>query len=470
MIEKVCAFCEAQGLLPRGVSVLIACSGGPDSLALLDLLWRVRQKYQLRLAAAHFEHGIRGEASKADAEFVRGFCEQRGIPFFLGSASVPQEMQKRGESLEKVARDLRYSFLRRIMKEHGYTRLALAHHADDQAETVLMRILRGTGTAGLVGMRPLTGDKIRPFLCVTKAEILAYCQERKLQPRHDATNDLPEGTRNILRLSLLPQLKKDFNPELSRALCQLAEVAAAEEDYLAAEIERLWQDATLVQRDEDTASVKLSQAAFGKLPLALQRALLRRFWLEVTQEGTDLGFVQAELLRKLLLHGTTGSQQELPHHYVAKLSYGWLSCCKAEQRHQLEQVHNKQGDGVPCIAPLQLGTTNFGAYHIVVTTVATQDVLQPVPRNYLYLPADELENNFCWRTRQSGDWMNLASGRKKLKKIFIDEKVPRALRDEIPLLADGEEILWLPEIRRSGRVSLDKRKGYPLYLQIIITK
>lgn len=460
MLEKVCAYCEAQGLLPKGLHLLVACSGGPDSLALLDVLWRVRSKYALQIAAAHFEHGIRGEQSREDAAFVRDFCQERGIPFFLGAANVPQEMQERQESLEKVARDLRYAFLRRTMQQQGYTRLALAHHADDQAETVLMRLLRGTGTLGLGGMQPLTKDgRIRPFLCVTKKEILAYCQKRSLQPRHDVTNDLPEGTRNRLRLETLPRLKQQYNPELTRALCQLAEVARDEAAYFEEKADELWQDDSLVQKDQP---IKLSQAAAKTLPVALQRVLLRRFWREVTGEGTDLGFVQAELLRELLLQGTTGSQQELPHHYVAHLAYGWLSCQKqVPKAAQTEQS-----------LPLQLGSGSFGAYRISVQKIAAADMALPAATNCLYLPLDALEQKLCWRTRRPGDWLELPFGRCKLKKLMIDAKVPREQRTALPLLAkaEGSEIYWLPGIRCSSCLALDKRKGYPLYLQIIVAK
>ena len=154
MLEKVERFCQVNQLLPKGAGVLVACSGGPDSLALLEVLWRLRGRYQLRVAAAHFEHGIRGEASEADARFVQDFCARQGIPCYLGAADVPLAASRSGQSLEQAARTLRYAFLEETRRSCGLELLATAHHADDQAETVLMRILRGTGTAGLAAMRP----------------------------------------------------------------------------------------------------------------------------------------------------------------------------------------------------------------------------------------------------------------------------------------------------------------------------
>lgn len=456
MLEKVQAFCERHHLLPNGCRILVACSGGPDSLALLHWLWQMRGKYQLQIGAAHFEHGIRGAESKQDAAFVRTFCAERGIPFALASADVPSIAAKRKISLEKAARDCRYAFLRRTMQEQKYQRLALAHHADDQAETVFMRILRGTGTAGLAAMRPLStdGERIRPFLCLTKAEIQAYCQAQHLKPRHDATNDVADALRNRLRLSLLPELKRAFNPELSRALCQLSEIAADENDFLQQEANRYWHDEKFVRFANGW---QLSQEGIASLHPALQRVLLRRFWQKVTREGTDLGYVQAELLRRLLLQGKTGSQQELPHHYTAKIAYGWLTCQKT----------GKDVAFCPEL-PLQLGKQNFGAYGIEVKEVSREAVTFPAPLNVLYLPKEQT-SRLVWRTRAPGDWMDLPAGRKKIKKLLIDAKVPQALRDGLPLLADGQEILWLPEVRRSLRVSLDKYKDYPIYLQIKIS-
>ena len=171
MMEQVERFCVEQGLLQSGLRIVAACSGGADSLAMLEILWRLREKYCLRILAAHFEHGIRGEESRADARFVRDYCLRRGIPFEGGESGVPRAAERMGLSLETAARKLRYEFLEKVRRCRGYDVLAVAHHADDQAETVLMRILRGTGTRGLSAMRPRSGCDgriIRPLLGVTK--------------------------------------------------------------------------------------------------------------------------------------------------------------------------------------------------------------------------------------------------------------------------------------------------------------
>lgn len=317
MLERVERYCVKHALLHAGDGIVVACSGGADSLVLLLLLWQLRQKYRLRIIAAHFEHGIRGVESLDDAAYVKNFCDTRQIPFVTASANVPAEAAARGLSLETAARELRYAFLEQVRQEHRFDSLAVAHHADDQAETVLMRLLRGTGPQGLAAMRPRSGAQgqiIRPLLGVGKAEIRAWCCRNQLQPREDSTNQQTDCTRNRLRLLTMPQLRQEYNPELSRALCQLAEVAAAERDYLTMQVDALWQDASVVQKEPELA---LCQKGVSVLPLAMQRLLIRRFWQEITGSPQDLGFVQAEGLRELCITGHTGGRQELPAGWVA---------------------------------------------------------------------------------------------------------------------------------------------------------
>lgn len=194
--------------------VIVACSGGIDSLALLDMLWQMKARLQIEVAAAHYEHGIRGEDSLGDAAFVQEFCRQQGIAFYLGSGNVPLEASQKNESLETAARRMRYGFLyglRDKLMAEG-TRgvyIATAHHGDDQAETLLMHLLRGSGIRGLGGIRSRQGCLIRPLLFARKSQLTAYCQTRELTPRHDSSNDELEFLRNRIRLELLPLLERN---------------------------------------------------------------------------------------------------------------------------------------------------------------------------------------------------------------------------------------------------------------------
>lgn len=317
LFKKTAAYCAAEGLIVPGDGVLVACSGGPDSLALLDILARMSRlaAYDFRVEAAHFEHGIRQDgSSQADAVFVENFCRERNLPCHLEHEDVPAWAASEGLSIETAARNRRYAFLERVREARRLTAIATAHQADDQAETVLMRILRGTGTEGLAAMRPRAVGRlplIRPLLFATRAEIEEYCRQRGLSPRRDETNGKPDCTRNRLRLETIPLLKREYNPRLVRSLCQLATISAEETDYLEAMAGEVW---PLV-----SAGDCLKAEAMADVPVVLQRIVVRRFWQQETGSSQDLPYAHVERLRRLLLNGHAGSQQQLPHGYVMRL-------------------------------------------------------------------------------------------------------------------------------------------------------
>jgi tRNA(Ile)-lysidine synthase len=317
--RRVYQHVKRHGLLHKGDRLLVAVSGGPDSLALLEVLLELRPMLRLTLTAAHFEHGIRGQASRDDADFVQCFCAERGVTCRIGSADVPADSRRSGLSLETAARQLRYAFLRRTAEEAGARAVCVAHHADDQAETVLMHLLRGTGKQGLSGMRAVSRQEglvvLRLLLPFTKKQLLAYDDERKLQPRHDETNDVPEGLRNRIRLLLLPELEKEYNPQLVRGLCQLAELEADENDCLEALAEERLP--LLVTRLPAVPERQLPEGAgldarlLCEQPRALARRLVRAF-LSAHGYVRDLSFERIEAVLRLAGEGETGRRIELP--------------------------------------------------------------------------------------------------------------------------------------------------------------
>ena len=447
MIGKVEAYCKQNKLFKPGDSIVIACSGGPDSLALADVLQRLQAGWNLRLCVAHFEHGIRGEASRADAAFVREFAAQRGLPFSLESADVPAWAKQHRQSVETAARELRYAFLRRVSCSMGGAVIATAHHADDQAETVLMHILRGTGTEGLAAMRPRREDIIRPFLGITRTAIEQYCAARGLQPRHDATNDVPDCRRNRLRLELLPQLRSSYNPALTAALCQLAEIATGEDEFLqqAAAAYR----PAVVQQASFGMPV-LAAGPFAAMPTALQRVLLRQI-LQALPSGRSVSFSQLEELRELLLAGHTGQLLQLPGRLQAERSYGKV----------LFSVPTAAAKPAG-FGPVQLripGTTELPQAGIVVRARMLEQRPALGGPHEICLDLVQLRLPLVVRSRQPGDRIALGGGHKKLKEFFIDAKVPQAVRDTVPVFCDAEEILWLGGLRQlqRGRVRADTR-------------
>ena len=301
------------------IGVVIAVSGGADSLALADLLHRSQRRFKLNLCIAHFEHGLRGEESLADAEFVKQFANQRKLPCIVESGDVKTFSATRKLSIETAARELRYKFLEEVRQRLNLDSIALAHHADDQAETILMRMLRGTGSVGLSAMQLNSGKLQRPLLNFRKSELEKYCQQRNIIPCVDSTNFEKDTTRNKIRLDLLPLLE-NYNPLIIENLCKLGEIAANDSDFILLQAQNIFSKAM-----EDD---KLSQSIVKSQHIAIQRALIRLFVEKVVGSAKDFEFIHFESIRKVLIDNLKGV--ELPHKLRADLKRGWLSIKKNE--------------------------------------------------------------------------------------------------------------------------------------------
>ncbi|MBQ3433828.1 MAG: tRNA lysidine(34) synthetase TilS, partial [Selenomonadaceae bacterium] len=315
MLKRFIDNCAAEKIFCGVHKALIAVSGGVDSLALAELRIDSRRRFGLELCIGHFEHGLRGQESIDDAAFVKAFAEERGIKFIGGRGDVKAYAAAEKISVETAARNLRYEFL----SKQNFDAIALAHHADDQAETILMRLLRGATSAGLSAMKFRTFSKdygllIRPLLRFRKVELETFCRERKLSPRLDATNFELDATRNRIRLELIPTLER-FNPALVATLCRLAEVTAEEADFIDEQAEKIF---PAVVRDNS-----IVRAEFLKLHSALQRVVIKKFLAQVAGSAKDFGFVHFEGVRRVLINGLRGV--ELPKNLRANLTKGKLS-------------------------------------------------------------------------------------------------------------------------------------------------
>ena len=314
LVKRFIDICAAEKIFDGVHKVLIAVSGGADSLALAELMISSRRRFDLELCIGHFEHGLRGRDSIDDAAFVKAYAEERGIEFIGGSGDVKAYATTNKISVETAARTLRYEFL----SKQNFDAIALAHHADDQAETILMRLLRGASSSGLAAMKFRTFSKdygllIRPLLRFRKAELEDFCREKNLSPRIDATNFELDATRNRIRLELISTLE-NFNPVLIETLCRLAEaeLIPAPHDEQAEKI------FPVVVRDNS-----IIRAEFLKLHPALQRVVIKKFLVQVTGSAKDFGFVHFEGVRKVLINGLSGV--ELPKNLRANLVRGRLS-------------------------------------------------------------------------------------------------------------------------------------------------
>ena len=435
---------RAYGIFSAQKALLVACSGGSDSLALLDLLVMLHGEGGPRILCAHFEHGIRKEESHIDAEFVADVCAQWGVPFIYGAKDVPHYARAHRLSLETAARECRYAFLRRERMQHGCDYIVTGHHADDLAETVLMRILRGTGTTGLAAMREKDGVLLRPLLAITRATIEAYIQKRHLHPRHDATNDdVSHAVRNRIRHCLLPELRKYYNPSLVRALTQLSTLAAEEDAFLAG----LAEEAFLHAYHEKG----LSQKVLRGLHPALQRRVLRMYWVRETGRAKDFSYLHEERMRALV-HVETVARCGLPHGYTASSGYGYIALHRTEPCTRGMGMDERMAE---IFLPMEreyaiIKFRGFAIHMRRISCMTVEDRRSMAVKSAVYVDLAQVPP-LVLRTRRAGDYVRLSVGRKKIKEIFIDDKVPRACRDDIPLiaLAGTHEILWIAGGRRS---------------------
>jgi len=262
---------QATGRPPRGGTLVVGLSGGADSVALLDALASLRRRRGFRVVAAHLDHGLRA-GSADDAAFCAGLCRRLDVPLRAGSADVRARAARERGGLEQAARRDRYAFLRRVRDEEGAVAVAVAHTRDDQAETLLLRLLRGAGATGLAGMRPRSADILRPLLTVSRQEVLAHLRERGLDWREDPTNADVTHRRNRVRHELIPYLEERFNPQVRAALARTAAVLADEAAHVRAEAEALL---GRIAREEGGALV-MRRVPLAEAPTAVARAAVRQ--------------------------------------------------------------------------------------------------------------------------------------------------------------------------------------------------
>jgi len=455
---------ESMGILHPGDPVVIGVSGGADSLVLLHLFSQSRDVLGIIPHAVHVHHGIRGDEADQDAAFVAQISADWGIPSHIEPVDAPRIAQENKLSLEDAARRARYMAFTQIAEKIGAKVIVVAHNADDQAETVLMHFLRGSGLAGLRGMLPVaplseshllpnfagaqqcaTPDIIRPLLNIPRTEINAYCAAHDLHPHLDATNLDTGYTRNRLRREIIPLLET-VNPNLKETLGRSASIFQADNDLIEANIDDAW---IRIKLDASPSHIHFRLSAWRNLPLALQRGALRRAIADLSIEQHEIGFQHIEDALQLALHGSTGMQVVLPDGIIISLSYDVLI------------VSRGRNIDLPADWPLLAEGTHMdlpagGIYPL--SGSAWQLVLE-LCEGRGETPADQWSAMFIGsppfqlRTRQRGDrfYPQGAGGSQKLSDFMINAKIPVHVRDKLPLLTANGEIVWLCGFRVDER-------------------
>ncbi|NSL52908.1 tRNA lysidine(34) synthetase TilS [Calidifontibacillus erzurumensis] len=450
--DKVRQFIEKHQLLKKGSTVVVGVSGGPDSIALLHYLWTFKDKWELSLIAAHVDHMFRGKQSYEDLLFVKDFCEKLQITFEGTSIDVPEYIKIHQLTPQVAARECRYQFYSRVLEKYSAQYLALAHHGDDQVETMLMRMVRGSYGKGLAGIpvkRDFHGAEIiRPFLCLTRDEIEQYIDEFHLSYRVDPSNEKDDYQRNRFRHYVLPFLKSE-NPNVAERFQTISELLMEDEklleEYAAQGIEK-----AVIEKTEKKVVFLINE--FKSLPISLQRRgiqlILKYLYKSIP---SNLATIHIDQLLSLLKTKHPSGILHFPKGLIVTKSYHQCTLAIGEEteKHYL---------------PLELQVP--GEVFITDDVSIKAEWVKDIPKtmsgvDYFICTSDHIALPIHIRTRKTGDRMTLKGmvGTKKLKDIFIDEKIPREKRDRWPVVVDGNgEILWLPLLKKS-RFFFDQRES-----------
>ena len=444
VLARVRGYIREHRLLEKGDRVLLAVSGGADSMAMLELFHQLAPEFQAALHVVHLNHKFRGAEAAEDAEFVRREAEKRGIPSTILAFNVPAYRDKHCLSSQDAARRARHVLFYRVARRVGATKMAAAHHRDDQVETVLLNILRGTGPKGLRGMQPRRrwGKKemIRPLLRLSRDEIENFLQEQGVPHRLDRSNLKDAYLRNKVRLRLLPLLEKEYNPRFRDSLLALSTLMGELEAYLAEETFRASVGVGLAHHGK---GLTLDRLELRNKPDALQGRVLHHALKVLAPRFRDITYRHIRDLQALAAEGRTGSSLDLPGGLVARVSYRQLHLSRGGRK----KAPQEPGVPLPLPVPGEAEMPREGK-RITARVLSREEMpWPPDEKTESLLDYDKTASlgPLTVRFRRPGDRLQPLglSGNKKLKDFLMDRKVPRAVREKIPLVTGGGKILWV---------------------------
>lgn len=425
----------------KNTSILLAVSGGEDSVTMLDLFSKYKDMFDLNLFVCHFNHSLRKEAD-FDENFVKNLSIKYNLKFFSKKEDVEKFSYENKFSTEEGARILRYKFFNEVIESENIDFLATAHNKDDLAETVIMRILRGTGINGLIGITKKRNNIIRPLLDFSKAQIKNYVLENNLKFVQDNTNFLDVYKRNNIRLNLIPKLKKEFNPNVVDALCKLSTIACdydnISKEYIFSKKENLW-----TKKDNkifiDINKLKNESKSFRYI-------LYRNFFEKISKNPDGISFLLIEEIDKLIF-SKTGKYVKIKN-VIFKNEYGKLVIfyCK------YENIENK--DYV--IKNLKKTLYSVNIFDIIIKNSNIDEFNREKKNKNSFFINERFLKYLKIRNRKNKDFINLEFGKKKLKDLFIDEKLNRDLRNIIPIFEIDDNIIWVSNLRRANIYLVDE--------------
>jgi tRNA(Ile)-lysidine synthase len=467
LLEKFKQGIEKYRMLSPGQRILAAVSGGPDSVAMLHLLWNLREELELTIEVAHLQHGIRGEEALDDARFVARLAEQMGSICHLKEVDLPQlKVTSAKTSLEEIGRLERYRFFAETAHRRGFDAVATAHTADDQAETIVMRLFRGAGRTGLRGITPVGQLAIglerpcanllliRPLLDTRRREVMEYLEQQNLTYRSDSSNKDLFFLRNWIRLKLMPQVSERFGDKLTKRLCAQAQVLREEEDYLAG--------VTRQQLENVRDGQRLNRKLFLNLNRALQRRVIR-LWIEQRRGHLRaIDFDHIEAGQSLIADGPPQGRLAFPGGWQLARQYQTITFerDRPDIKSQCYSYLFKPGISLPVI---EAGIT--------IDSRLMDPAPGQLPDNSMeaVFDADLLKGNVVVRNFRNGDRFQPLGmgGHKKVKDLFIANRLPLRTRASLPLLVMDNEILWIPGYGRSDFARIGSTTKISLHLKAI---
>lgn len=457
LARQVAGFCRELSLLERGDRVLAAVSGGPDSVALLDLLCLLGKDLDLAIGVAHLNHGLRGKESDQDQRFVRLLAQKLGLPFFTKKTDVARIARRERASLETAAREARKEFLEAVAHRHGFNRIATGHTLGDQAETVMMHLIRGGGSDGLCGIPVKNGRFIRPLLGIGRGQVMAHLKARGLGFRTDSSNTQADAFRNRVRLELMPLLRR-YNPRIEEALARTAETLAGDREVLTVATE----EAAAQSLGGGGQPLSIDLQIFKGYNKGLQRNIIRWCCARILGPGRAPDFRSTERALSLAESGRVGQSTPLVGGLWTWLGYGCLFIGRKASR-QRAKAEDRKNLKVP-------GSVKWGGW-VVCCSLSDRGSAQMVPsdKNSVLFDLGRLGRRKLYvglsrpglRMRPFG-----SGGTRKVQDIMVDAKIPWQQRQGWPVVYAGERPIWLAGIRRSDAAPLSPTTRRVLRLEI----
>lgn len=446
IFEKVLSTVNKYELIQKGDKIVVGLSGGPDSVCLLHILNRMKEEWNLEIYAAHLNHQIRGIEAQKDAFYISRLCEELGITFFIKSINVPEYCEKNGVSIEEGARQLRYEMFYEIKNNTRANKIAIGHNLNDQAETILMRMMRGTGLQGLKGIEYIRdGVIIRPILDVERYDIEEYCKQNKLNPRIDQTNLESIYTRNKIRLELIPYMKDNFNSNVIESIVRMGNSLRSDNDYLETEAVNKFNEVSNLKSD----SVELKLNEYINLHNSIKVRVLRNSIKHILGDTNFIDQRHIDDIIELEDESKIDKMINLPRGvFVYRKKDSLIITTKEIVIEDIEFCYNIPSNGF--IKVKEIGM-------VIETQVISVDKykMSKSDKSCKWFDFNKIKGGIVVRNRKAGDKIKLPGGSKKIKDLFIDIKVPKEDRSKIPVIADEQGILSVGGLRHSENYKID---------------